>query len=275
MATPHAQNEPNGQRTRRRRRGFNQSGFTLVEAVVGTVLISLVFLGTMQLFIESQRGVQRTGVQVQASQDAAIGLQYVLSNARESWRFALPADGGSSFLVPGGVISDYQSSTGANTALEMVMPALTNYALRDQAGSKFTLTPGGYDRTAQAGGDILWVYRGDAPAPGAFNPAVRGNPNANSGKYLWACRRPAGATDATQDRYQVICKLILTKRADGTAATDAVQFGRPSSGVSSEIEVKIVSGDATSINGTQTNEATDGSSVNAMYGKCALMRNRG
>ena len=256
-------------------RARRQRGFTLVEAVVGTVLISLVFLGTMQLFIESQRGVQRTGVQVQASQDAAVGLQYVLSNARESWRFALPADGGSSFLVPGGVISDYQSSAGANTALELVMPALVNYSLRDQSGSKFTLTPGGYDRTAQAGGDILWIYRGDAPASGTFDPAVRGTPNANSGKYLWACRRPAAAADATQDRYQVICKLILTKHSDGSAASDAVQFGRPASGVSSEIEVKIVSGDATSINGTQTNEETDGSSVDALYGKCALIRNRG
>lgn len=256
-------------------RARRQRGFTLVEAVVGSTLISLVFLGTMQLFTESQRGVQRTGVQVQASQDAAIGLQYVLSNARESWRFALPADGAGAFIAPGGALTDYQSSTGANTALELVMPALTNLALRDQSGSKFTLPQGGYDRTAQAGGDILWIYRGDAPAPGPFNPAVRGNPNANSGKFLWACRRPAGAVNAGQDRYQVICKLILTKHANGSLAMDAVQFGRPASGVSTEIEVKLVSGDTTSINGTQTNEATDGSSVDALYGKCALIRNRG
>ncbi len=256
-------------------RARRQRGFTLVEAVVGTVLISLVFLGTMQLFTESQRGVQRTGVQVQASQDAAIGLQYVLSNARESWRFALPADGAGSFLPPGGALTDYQSSTGANTALELIMPALTNLTLRDASGSKFLLTPGGFDRTAQAGGDILWIYRGNAPAPGTFNPAVRGTPNADSGKYLWACRRPVGAVNAGQDQFQVICKLILTKHADGSPATDAVQFGHPASGVSTEIEVKIVSGDTTSINGTQTNEATDGSSVDALYGKCALIRNRG
>ncbi len=268
-------NKSTTKRRKARQKIGRQGGFTLVEAVVGTVLISLVFLGTMQLFIESQRGVQRTGVQVQASQDAAIGLQYVLSNAREAWRFALPADGAGSFLPPGGALSEYQSSTGANTALELIMPASTNYALRDASGSRFTLAPGGYDRTAQAGGDILWIYRGDAPAPGAFNPAVRGNPNASSGKYLWACRRPAGAINAGQDRFQVICKLILTKHSDGSAAADAVQFSRPASGVTSEVEVKIVSGDTTSINGTQTNEATDGSSVDALYGKCALMRNRG
>ena len=268
-------NKSTTKRRKARQKRGRQGGFTLVEAVVGTVLISLVFLGTMQLFIESQRGVQRTGVQVQASQDAAIGLQYVLSNARESWRFALPADGAGSFLPPGGALSEYQSSTGANTALELILPAQVNYTLHDAGGSKFVLSPGGYDRTAQAGGDILWVYRGDAPAPGAFNPAVRGNPNASSGKYLWACRRPAGAINAGQDRFQVICKLILTKHSDGSAATDAVQFSRPASGVTSEVEVKIVSGDTTSINGTQTNEATDGSSVDALYGKCALMRNRG
>lgn len=252
-----------------------QHGFTLVEAVVATALISLVFLGTMQLFIESQRGVQRTGVQVQGSQDAAIGLQYVLSNARQSWRFALPSDGASSFPVPGGAVTDYISSTGANAALELILPATINYALRDASGAKFTLSPGGFDRSAQAGGDILWIYRGNAPAAGTFDPTVRGIPNANNGKYLWACRRPAGAVDATQDRYQVVCKLILTQHADGSAATDAVQFNRPSSGATGEIEVKIVCGDVTSINGTQTNEATDGSSVNSLYGKCALMRNRG
>ncbi len=267
METPRSLNSlPN----RRRRRGF-----TLVEAVVGTALISLVFLGTMQLFIESQRGVQRTGVQVQASQDAAAGMQFVLTNARESWRFALPADGASSFPVPGGTVSDYVSSTGANTALELILPATTEYVLRDSGGSKFTLSPGGFDRTALAGGDILWIYRGNAPVPGPFNPAVRGIPNADRGQYLWACRRPAGTADATQDRFQVICKLILTQHADSSAATDAVQFTRPASGASGEIEVKIVSGDLTSINGTQTNEATDGSSVNALYGKCALMRDRG
>lgn len=252
-----------------------QRGFTLVEAVVGTVLISMVFLGTMQLFIESQRGVQRTGVQVQASQDAAVGLQFVLTNAREAWRFALPTDGAGSFLAPGGALTDYQSSSGANTALELILPATATYVLRDSGGSKFTLSPGGFDRTAQAGGDILWIYRGNAPAAGPFDPTVRGIPNNDSGQYLWACRRPVGAVNAAQDRFQVICKLILARHTDGSAATDAVQFTRPASGVLGEIEVKIVSGDLTSINGTQTNEATDGSSVNALYGKCALMRNRG
>lgn len=253
------------------RRTGRRGGFTLVEAVVGTVLVSLVFLGTMQLFIESQRGAQRTGVQVQASRDAAIGLQFALSNAREAWKYALPdGTGPAAFLPPSGVVGDYKSATGLNTALELVMPATTGYTLRDASGAKFSYAaPGGYDRTVQAGGDLLWLYRGDADK----------TPDGTAGQFLWSRRRPAGAADATRDTFQAVCKFILTGHADGTAAADAVQF-RPSldsSGavIPNEVDVKIISGGASVINGTQTNEAADGSSVNALYGKCALMRNHG
>ena len=40
-----------------------------------------------------------------------------------------------------------------------------------------------------------------------------------------------------------------------------------------ELEFKLVCGDQTAINGTQTNEASDGSSITSLSGKCALMRN--
>jgi type II secretory pathway component PulJ len=50
-------------------------GFTLVEALVGGTLMTLLLLGTMTLFTESSRSTQRTTVAVQATQDGTYGLQ--------------------------------------------------------------------------------------------------------------------------------------------------------------------------------------------------------
>lgn len=266
-------------------------GFTLVEALIGTMLMSLLLLGAMTLFIESQRATQRVSVQVQGSQDAGLGLQYVLGNAREAYQFALPSDPAPSdpsaltFAPPDGNVNNYiyaYQVNGANmtinTAIELQLPAAAT-SVKVQGGaatvglnvlgssSVISPAPPAYDRTG--GGDLLWVYRGDA----------LGNPVPATGQYLWSKRRPAGATNAAQDVNRVICKFLLTKHADGTPAFDAVQFvdkyttGTDITSSTREMELKIVSGDVTAINGTQTNEATNGASVNQLYGKCALMRN--
>ena len=251
-------------------------GFTLVELLFALPLAALMLGGAMTLFIESQRLTQRATVQVQGSQDAATGLQYVLSNAREALMFALPPDtagtntNGLAFTPPTGTAAGYESGSGAsayNTGVEFAMPATTNYSLLGSGGTQLNLSPGGYNRGTT--GDLLWVYRSDA----------QGNPAPTNGQYLWSRRRPAGApSDGSQDVSQVICKFLLTRHGDGTSAGDAVQFiGKNTAGTditsAFEMEVKIVCGDLTSINGTQTNEATDGTSVDKLYGKCALMRN--
>ena len=55
-----------------------------------------------------------------------------------------------------------------------------------------------------------------------------------------------------------------------------MQFIRPLLGASPapyQVQIKIISGYYSAINGTQTNEAGDGSQVSQLSGKCALMRN--
>ena len=290
-------------------------GFSLMEVMVTLPLVVLLFGGTLTLFIASQRIVQRTSVAVQGSQDAATGLQFVVGTTREAIQFALPPDtstantNGMGFLAFDGHPADYQTGgpNNMNTAVELLMPGAASFKLLpngqpappnqpatpnqpanpgfdvlDRNGNTYPTPPGGYDRTAigvSAGqivsplqGDLICIYRGDAS----------GNPAAGSGQYLWSTRRPAGmaTTDASQDIQQKICKLILTKHADGSPASDAVQFiGRytPGTDIPSsmpyELEFKLICGDQTSINGTQTNEAGDGSSISALIGKCALLRN--
>lgn len=251
----------NSPHTRTHRRGF-----TLVEAMVSMAIMSLIFLGTITLFTEAQRLTQRSSVGVQASQDATVGLQSILGSAREAYQFALPPDTGANgflaFTPPVGSVADYQVNS-MNTGIEFQAPGAASITLKDRSGTAVTLA-GTYDRTL--GGDLLWYYRGDPS----------GDPNPRTGRFLWMRRRKAGAVGTTFDETRAICKLILTKHADGTDATDAVQFIRPvHSGITEQwqVEVKLVSGAQTSINGTQTNEATDGSSVNRLYGKCAEMRN--
>jgi len=237
-------------------------------------LVALLFGGTITLFVESQRLVQRTSVTVQASQDAATGQQYIAGMTREAIQFA--------FLPPDGNVNDYQTGgpSSMNTAVELLMPAAAGFHVLDRNGN--SVAPTGYDRTIPQlsggtpinppPGDFVCIYRGDvnsAPAP-------------SSGQYLWSVRCPAGANYYNPANYvtQKLCKLILTKHADGNAATDAVQFiGRYTSGTDIpssmpyELEFKLVCGDQTSLQGTQTNEADDGSSVSALAGKCALLRN--
>ncbi len=272
-----------------------------MEVMVALPLVALLFGGTITLFLGSQRMVQRTCVSVQSSRDAGVGLQYISSTTREAILFSLPPDttsantNGLAFLPPDGNVSDYQNVTQngiINTAVELLLPAAAasvktagqaatpGLNLLDRSGNP--AAPSAYDRTqAQVSsgtpisplvGDIVWIYRGDAS----------GNPSPSSGQFLWSLRRPAGTNlnDSSQDIHQKLCRLILTLHADGTAATDAVQFigcKTPSSDIPGsmpyELEYKLICGDQTSINGTQTNEAGNGSSITSLSGRCALLRN--
>ena len=265
--------------------------------MVALPLVMLLFGGTITLFLQSQRLVQRTSVAVQSSQDAGVGLQFINGTTREAIQFSLPPDtttvntNGLAFLPPDGNVNDYQNGS-TNTAVELLLPAAATsqkatgqpatpgFDVLDRSGNP--IAPTGYDRTqteVSSGtpvsplvGDILCIYRGDSS----------GNASPSAGQFLWAVRRPAGTSlyDPSHDTLQKLCRLVLTKHADGTPATDAVQFigcktsnsDIPAS-MPYELEFKLICGDQTAINGTQTNEASDGSSITSLAGKCALMRN--
>lgn len=269
--------------------------------MVALPLVALLFGGTITLFLEAQRVVQRTSVSVQSSQDAGVGQQFISGTTREAILFSLPPDttsantNGMAFLPPDGNVNDYQNVTQSgsiNTAVELLLPAAaasvknTGQAatpglnVLDRSGA--TITPPAYDRTqtqvsggkpvSPLVGDIVCIYRGDA----------LGNASPAAGQYLWSIRRSAGTNlnDSTHDIRQKLCRLLLTQHADGTPAIDAVQFigcKSPGSDIPAsmpyELEFKLICGDQTSINGTQTNEAGDGSSITALSGRCALLRN--
>lgn len=263
----------------------SRHGFTLTEVMVTLPLVALLFGGTITLFLQSQRLVQRTSVATQSTQDAAVGVQYISTTAREAIHFSLPPDttatntNGLTFLPPDGNLSHYQNGN-INTAVEILLPAASaGFNVLDRNGH--AVSPGGCDRTQPeiTGGmpadpllgDLLCVYRGD----------TLGNPSPSTGQCLWSITRPAGRGlyDPSHDIRRRICRLVLTAHADGSSATDSVQFigsTTPGTDIPSampyELEFKLACGDGTAIGGAQTNENGDSKS-SILVGKCVLMRN--
>ena len=268
-----------------------------MEVMVTLPLVMLLFGGTLALFTQAQRVVQRTGVAVQSSQDAAIGIQVISSTTREAIQFALPPDtsavntNGMAFLPPDGTLSHYQNGA-SNTAVELLLPAAAasikatgqpatpGLSVLDKNG--LAITPVAYDRTqtevsggnpvSPLRGDLVWIYRGD----------TLGTPSPSTGSCFWALTRPAGSLvgDASHDTRRRLCRLVLTAHPDGTAATDAVQFvgsRTPGSDIPGtmpyELEFKLVCGDRTLLRGGQSSEADSSGNVSTLSGKCALMRN--
>lgn len=236
-------------------------GFTLLETMFAVSLMSLIFLGTMGLYLTAVRTAARTTVETQATQDAAMGMQHVLHDAREALWFTLPSDTNNDFMPPPGYVkSDFQAfATGrptVDTCVQIAFPRLpaAPTAFFNAVGRPVSATL--FDRSTPATG-TLWVYRADK----------NGVPNKTAGKYLWATGSEMGQTVNGP-----FARMLLT------TAYNAVQFSRPTDSggavVPYQLEVKLVSGDYSPINGNQSNEATDGAGVTILDGKCAWMRNR-
>ncbi|MDQ2799698.1 MAG: type II secretion system GspH family protein [Armatimonadota bacterium] len=239
-----------------------QRGFTMLEVVIAFTLISLIFTGVISLFLSASRTTLKASAQISANQDGSVALQRVMQAVREAQSFALPNETtgvGGDFTVPANFAQSGFMTTlnGENieTAIEVSPPPSQTISLKNSSGA--TIAPTAFIRDGASPITFL-IYR--ANPDGTTNPT--------SGTCLWEYSiQDAGATIN-----QPLCRSIAA------AAPNAVQFVRPVIGTPPvpqpfQVEVKIISSYYSLVNGTQTNEQTNGSVTSGLSGKCVLMRN--
>ena len=71
----------------RRKSPRQQGGYTLLEMLIAISLMSLVFLGGMDLIISASRTTVRTQGQMYATADAANCIQRIIAQVREAQKF--------------------------------------------------------------------------------------------------------------------------------------------------------------------------------------------
>ncbi len=269
-----------------------QGGFGLLEALIAMSLIALVFLGGMDLIINSSRLTVRTQSQMYATADAANCIQSIISQVREAQSFTLPTSQTANTAEDGWIaltnttLSQFSTTLNGftvNTAIQITAPpALTPAANNYKAGvltiqvqkttggsgpgSYWSVTP--YD-SRPAGTAVTLIYRGDPN--GTPDPNPTGSAVAGAGTYLWQYTVPANNSfDVVAHPPVALCKSVST-------SPNAVQFVRPAdAGVPQpfQAEVKIISAYYSPINGTETNEEGDanGDTSSQLTGKCVYMR---
>jgi hypothetical protein len=150
--------------------------------------------------------------------------------------------------------------TAANGALIQVQNASGSIAIPSQP----------YESTAGGSPKAVLVYRGDPDGTPDADPST--STVVKAGTYLWQYLIPADQTFALNvagGNPIAICKSVST-------APNAVQFVRPVYGTAPatpqkwQVEIKIISGYYSPINGTQTMEGGNG--VSQLSGKCVYMR---
>ena len=278
------------------RRARLQRGLGLLETLICISLMALLFLGAMTLILSASRSGVRTQAQVYANGDAANAIQSIIGRLREASAFSLPTTD-----TPGTAESTWNTMGGAplgqfsttlngetiNTAIEVTMPqvltaAENGYTASTQGQLRVLSQSGGYWQTngpnwpASAapcnvqiaggvglpGSSVVLIYRGDA------NFA----PDSTAGTYLWQYTLPSDSSfNPAKYPPTALCKSVST-------APNAVQFVRPyyaaSGGIpeQTQVEVKIISGYYSPINGQQTSEEGSGASASQLSGKCVYMR---
>lgn len=286
---------PPARRPRRGRR--SRRGFTLLEMLIAISLMSLLFLGAMNLVIDASRTTVRTQAQIFATSDAANSIQTIISQPgfgiREAQGFCLPTSqtagvGEDGWVTPSGTtleqfFSTTQNGNPVNSAVEItaspsLKPSEVSYkggiaSIQVQRSDGTALSLDGTGRTSApysnlaAGTAVSLIYRGDpdgTPDPDPTRSAVK-----DAGTYLWQYALPAdGSFNTALYPPKALCKSV-------SAASNSVQFVRPTYANVAEpnqLEIKIISGYYSPINGTQTNEESNGDTSSQMVGKCVYMR---
>ena len=276
-------------------------GFGLLETLICMSLLSLLFLGAMNLIMSALRSTVRTQAQVYSTGDAANSIQNIIGQLHEASAFALPtssaANAAESTWATVGTVPLSQFSTiladgsasgeTINTAIEIMSPPPmtpkdNGYTASPMPAGLRVLSVAGRTWEAGAAGST-WAPSPNAPpynamgngglGKGAVALIYRGDPNGSpnsaTGTYLWQYSMPADGTfDLVKYPPTALCKSVST-------APNAVQFVRPTYGGVAEqhqMEIKIISSYYSPINGQQTNEQGSGASSSSLTGKCVYMR---
>jgi len=273
-------------------RRMAQRGFTLLEMMIAVSLMGLLFTGVMDLFIASTRTTVRTQAQIYATNDAANSIQNVIGQLREAQSFALPTSQTNGQAEEGwitlagtnlGQFSTTYNTETINTAIQLttppaLTPAANGYTQAgvtqiqvQNANGTVSIPSQPYQNNGSSAKAVL-IYRGDPN--GTPDPDPTGSAVAKAGTYLWEYTIPANQAftldiadpNPLLRNPVALCKSVAT-------APNAVQLVRPVySNVPQpwQVELKIISGYYSPINGTETMEGGNG--ISQLSGKCVYMR---
>ena len=269
-------------------RQAGQRGFTLLEMMIAVSLMALLFTGVMALFIAAARTSVRTQAQVYATNDAANSIQRVVADLREAQSFALPTSVVTAqaeegwITLSGTTLSQFATTYNTetiNTAIQMTTPpaligsangytqaGVTQIKIQNSTGT-ISVPVQPYQSDGMSSTTAFLYYRGDADGTPDADPT--GSSVANAGTYFWRYSIPSSQAfvlDVAHGNPFPICKSV-------SIAPNAVQFVRPAYNNVPEkwqVELKIISGYYSPINGTQTIEG--GSGISQLSGKCVYMR---
>jgi type II secretory pathway pseudopilin PulG len=253
-----------------------KGGYTLIEATISLLLMSLLLLGTIDLFINAMRNSSDENALIFANLDAANALQAVVESTREAYYFQLPDDvppSGQLAFEPqaGQTAGSYEATmtVGSQTAtvctgmMVTFPPTVATTSVNFDDGSTHSVT-GLYDRYPSANtttGTQVLYYRSDPD----------GTADADAGTCLWAY--------SMSDNGATINKALIKSIAP--ALPNAVQFVRPQSvpnaqgtttSIPYEVEIKVVCSYYAPTGGAATNEVSDKQATTSLDGKCVFMR---
>jgi type II secretory pathway pseudopilin PulG len=275
---------------RRRNRGF-----TLVEACVSMVVMSLILLGTIDLFISSLRNTANSNGLIFANADASNALQTIVESAREAYYFSLPGESG--FVPPEGMTVGNYTTTNLNdgesetiyTGIEITYPVLVSQSplsgvsqqpvnIQCDSGACTNANPVPvYSRADSDNGNTtnqnlqILYYRSD----------TNGTPDANNGACLWEYELSPVAGDINQPLIggrNSNLDPVFTSIAN---IPNSVQFVRPQTtgsdgsvvSIPDQLEVKVICSYYTPTNGNASNEVTNGTGqTTSLDGKCVFLR---
>jgi type II secretory pathway pseudopilin PulG len=249
----------------------SQRGFTLLEAGIAFTIMSMILLGSMTLYISASRYTVRTQAETFATYDAGTAMQKLIDQAREAHWLALPEEnlpGTSTSMFTGypgySGLSNYQSTdngTTIDTAVMLTFPLSRTgsgvITVNNSAGNTVSLSSGGtgasYDRNYD--GSAILVYRSDK----------NGVPSPTTGTYLWEYSLSDSGASVNQPLIRSVASV-----------PNGVEFVRPTDSAGNvlpyQVQIKVVSGFYSPIDGVQTNEETNGLYTSSLTGMCVLMR---
>lgn len=283
-------------RRRLRKPTSRQSGFTLVEMIIGSMLLTLLMFGMFSIYTTMMRLCASVSSSAYVSSDAANAVQRVTNDLREAQNFELmDGTGGVDGTAFGTAYDAVNGSTHAVicvTGIRLFSPAVFQSQAVPPSGSPqgtVGVTINGRAGTIalvgaaapwdhNAAGTTLDIYRASYKQKKPDGtPMADGTARPNDGACLWITGTEQGADLGTLPGRVIAGRPIVKNIAP---APNAVQFFQPltnpadptSQPLANAVQIKITCGQYDfNHNGATSSDAAFGG-VSQLSGNCVYMR---
>ncbi len=236
-------------RTRRARRARARAGYTLVELMVGTSILTLLLAGGTAMLLTMLRAGGATSGAASATLDAGNALQRMEGDLREARRFSL-------LDTATYDATDANNNVVAVTAVQLTFPALraSTTVAKDASGGTVVTAGGGSALWDQTDGATLLFFRA--------NPDGTANPN--TGSCLWMRGTESG---------DAVDRAMISTVAPSPYAVQFIQPYQPGTAkpVANEVQIKLTTAVYDPIHGTASSDSTSGG-VTQLTGDCVYLR---